>query len=265
MENTHTLSSHCATRQHLVEVCLLLMLLAFLTPPSFAATVAGETYVYRVLNGYNKETRANVSYRIDKVAANRVDVSVSADRPAVELNRTEVHTADGNWLRHVLVSHDQPHEFEFSPPYPAYVFPLEAGKSWSTRVNGVDLTNGRRRSVRIDAKVLGTERISVPAGEFEAVKIRRTIYVGDGDGFRSETRVMEIEWYAPSVGRAVRLDTKSAFYTVSSCGDHSCPEDRGDWNIYELVSRAEAARAAASGPPLAPTNEAVPALSKRLE
>lgn len=202
-----------------------------------AAPLAGETYVYRLSNGYNNEPRAQVTYRVDKVDADRVAVVVSADPQSVETTRTEVYTGNGNSLRRTLTSHDQPREFEFSPAYPAYVFPLEPGKSWSMRVNATDPATGRRNSVRVDGKVLGNERIRVPAGEFDTVKVRRTVYAGDWDGFRQETTITEIDWYAPVLGRAVRSESKSGYMNTAQCGRFGCEIVRGDWNVYELVSR----------------------------
>lgn len=214
------------------------MIVAAAAPAVGAAPVPGETYVYRLSNGYNNEARAQITYRVDKVDADRIAMSVSADSQAVAVARTEIYTSNGNGLRQVLTSHDQPREFEFAPAYPAYAFPLEPGKSWSVRVNATDLATGRRNSVRVDGKVLGNERIRVPAGEFDTIKVRRTVYAGDRDGFRLETTISEVEWYAPALGRPVRSESKSSYLDTSHCGESGCEVVRGDWNIYELVSRA---------------------------
>lgn len=224
-------------RTHLVAVAAAALVVAAMAPAVAAAPVAGETYVYRLSNGYNNEARAQITYRVEKVDADRIAVSVSADSPGVDTARTEIYTSNGNWLRRTLISHDQPREFEFSPGYPAYAFPLDPGKSWSVRVNATDPATGRRNSVRVDGKVLGNERIRVPAGEFDTVKVRRTVYAGDWDGFRQETTITEIEWYAPALGRAVRSESKSGYMDTSRCGRFGCEIVRGDWNVYELLSR----------------------------
>src|SRR5688572_12350154 len=156
-----------------------------------AAPVPGETYVYRLTNGYNNEPRAQVTYRVENVGADRIAVAVSADAPAVEAARTEIYASDGNRLRAALPSHNQLRLFDFAPAYPAYAFPLEPGKSWSVRVKATDPVTGRRNSVRVDGKVLGHERIRVPAGEFDTIKVRRNVYAGDSDGFLLETNITE--------------------------------------------------------------------------
>ena len=158
--------------------------------------------------------------------------------------RTEVYTPDGNWLRHPLINHDQPVEYDFAQPYPAYMFPLDTGKSWSLRVNAVNSVTGKRASVRVDGEVLGTERITVPAGAFDTIKVRRRTYAGDSEGARNETNIVETEWYAPALGRAVRTDRNSSYMDQSRCSDEmsSCSPVRGDWHILELVEAGSAAR-----------------------
>ena len=200
---------------------------------SAAAPAAGDTYVYRYTDGYTKQLRGQINYRVDSVDINRVVEAVTADPPSAGSARTDIHTADGNWLRHPLVNHDQPVEYEFAIPYPAYLFPLETGKSWSVRLDAVNPASGRRNSVRVDGEVLGVERVRVPAGEFDTIKIRRLIYAGDWDGFRRETNIVETDWYAPAVGRAVRSESTSQY--LDSNRARCCIRIAGDWNVYELV------------------------------
>ena len=200
-----------------------------------AAPATGDTYVYRIVNAYNSEPRGKIQYRVDRIDADRIALAVTTDTPSAGRARTEVYTREGNWLRHPLINHDQPVEYDFTPAYPAYDFPLESGKSWSVRVHAVDPASGRRNSVRVDAEVLGSERISTPAGTFDTIKIKRKIYAGDWEFFRRETNITEIDWYAPALGRAVRSESNSAYLDPTRCGRMRCDPIRGDWNVFELV------------------------------
>jgi hypothetical protein len=211
-------------------------LVAAAAVPAGAAPAAGDTYVYRLINGYNNEVRGQVRYRIDKVDADRITVSVSADIPSLGIARTDVITPDGNWLRHPVTNHDQPVEYEFSPAFPAYVFPLEPRKSWSVRINAVQPATGRRNSVRVDGNVVGAERITVPGGSFDTIKVRRRVYAGDWDGFRFETNIMETDWYAPQFARPVKSESTSNYMQPDRCVEyHACTPILGDWNVLELV------------------------------
>ena len=207
-----------------------------------APPTAGDTAVYRVINAYNGEARGEVRYRVDKVDGNQVVVSVTTSTPSAGSPRTEVYTTDGNWLRHPVNNHDRPIDYDFAPPYPAYPFPLDAGKSWSMRINATNPATGKRNSVRVDGEVLGSERISTPAGSFDTIKIRRRVHAGDWDGFLAETNITEVDWYAPELGRAVRMERNSGWLDRSRSpggGGLLGRNDQvmhGDWSVYELVS-----------------------------
>jgi hypothetical protein len=195
----------------------------------------GDTYVYRYADGYGHKPPGQVIYRVEAVDNDRAVVAVAPDLRREGVARTEVYARDGNWLRHPIISHDQPVDYEFATAYPAYAFPLAPGKSWSLRVRA---TGTEPRSVRVDGKVLGAERIRVPAGEFDTIKIRRTVYAGDTD-YRTETRISEIDWFAPSLGRPVRTERQAQWREYRSACPHfpGCdPVQRGEWHVYELVS-----------------------------
>ena len=216
----------------------MLRLIALMLAMGLAINVSaatGDAYVYRVSNGYNNEIRGQISYRIEKIQADRVEVAVTTDTPSAGSARTEVYTRNGAWLRHPLANHDQLREYEFASALPVYAPPGEAGGTWSARVEAVDPATGQRMSVRVDGEVLGNERITVPAGTFDTIKIMRRTYAGDADGFKRETQIIETDWYAPALGRPVKRDSKSSWQDLSRCGRGGCPVFRGDWNIFELA------------------------------
>ena len=205
-----------------------------------ALPAAGDKFVYRVANGYNNEMRGHLQYRVESVDAERVTVAVTPDHASLGPARTETYTRAGNWLRHPLINHDQPVEYEFAPAFPAFDIPLDAGKSWSMRVQATDPASGRRASVRVDGAVVGSERITVPAGAFDTIKVRRYVYAGDWDGFRQPTTIVETDWYSPAFGRAVRSESKSEYIDVSRGRGKGSQWLRGDWIVMELTEFAAA-------------------------
>jgi hypothetical protein len=202
---------------------------------SAAAPEVGDAFVYRVVNAYSKEVRGQLRYEVSRVGPDRIDFGVTPDNAETGTARTEAYTKEGNWLRAPLESHGQPVEYEFSPAYPALVFPLEAGKSWSLRVKATVAGDSRGRSVRVDGKVLGAERVRVPAGEYDALKIHRLVYPGDPVEFLLETRIEEIDWYVPALGRVVRTERRSDWMDMSKCTRAGGCGFRGNWNVIELV------------------------------
>ena len=195
----------------------------------------GDAYVYRLVNGYNKETRGQLRFQVARVEADRITVSVTPDNAEAGAQHTDVYTQEGNWLRHPVESHGAKVEYEFATAYPAYVFPLEPGKSWSVRVKATVPGEQRARSVRVDGRVVGNERIRVPAGEFDTLKIRRFVYPGDKDFMLAETQIVEFEWYAPALGRAVRTERTSSYIDFNRCPEEGPCDSRGDWDVIELI------------------------------
>jgi hypothetical protein len=200
------------------------------------APAVGDAYTYHLVNGYSKELRAQLRFQVSRVEGDRVTFTVTPDKADGGQERTEIYTKEGNWLRAPLENHGLAVEHEFATAYPALVFPLDPGKTWSLRVSAsaADAPQARR-SVRVDGTVLGTERIRVPAGEFDAIKVRRLVYPGDATYFISETRIVETDWYAPALGRVVRTERKSEWHDGSRCDERSSCDYYGDWSVFELA------------------------------
>lgn len=220
------------------EFCGAAALAVALTSPvglAAAAPAVGDAYTYRFVNGYSKEPRGQVLLRVTSAEPAGVTYSVMPDNAMAGWQHTVVLTPEGNGLRLLIDSHGEKVEYAFATAYPAYVFPLDAGKTWSLRVKAAVADDSRGRSVRVDGKVLGTERIRVPAGEFDTIKVRRYVYPGDQAFMLSETHITETDWYAPALGRAVRTERRSRYVDQNLCGLFPPCEAHGDWDIYELV------------------------------
>ncbi|MBA2350572.1 MAG: DUF3108 domain-containing protein [Pseudomonadota bacterium] len=124
---------------------------------------------------------------------------------------------------------------EYAYPEPAYSFPLQAGRNWT--MNTTVTADKRTFPATVRGQALGWERIKVPAGEFDTLKIRRQVYLEDDEWWRSGTEVYEIEWYAPELRQIVRRETRSEYRDVARGRDpFGGNVIKGDWNIVELMS-----------------------------
>ena len=171
----------------------------------------------------------------------RISVQVTHDgEPA----GTQMFTRDWNWLEKPMTNLQN---FRYSPPYAALPFPLEAGKTWQAYVQATDPATGKTNRVRIDGDVLGWERVKVPAGEFDALKVRRLVYAGNHDYDRGEEHIVEFDWYAPRLGQAVKQVRSSKYLDKrQGCDRRHCDNwVRNDWSVTELVhfERAGAGKA----------------------
>ncbi|HXF67522.1 MAG TPA: hypothetical protein VNK67_12605 [Burkholderiales bacterium] len=205
---------------------------------------AGDTWTYRVRDAYTGLPRGEQSYRVAEVAAQRVKVIAELEGAARE---EQLYDRHWNWLRRPATNLQS---FEYSPAYPAFDFPLAAGKRWSAQVIATDPADGRRFPVSIHAQVLGWERVKVPAGEFDALKVKRQVFFDYWVlGVRGRSEIVEYDWYAPAVKQVVRREASSMYLSylyggagraglllVSKEDDGGPRFVRDDWLVAELVS-----------------------------
>lgn len=83
-------------------------------------------------------------------------------------------------------------------------FPLAVGKKWSFKFEQKNNASPNTTRWQYDAEVVAAEKVKVPAGEFEAFKIRyRGYWDGSGGGNGSATLT---NWYAPAARATVRSE-----------------------------------------------------------
>jgi hypothetical protein len=203
-----------------------------------AAPKVGDQWAYEVSSGYSRTSKGVLRQRVVEASGNNIVIESSGFQDG----RATI-TPDLQWLTHPLGDDSVS---AFSPAYPALVFPLAAGQTWNVKVDGRviqpqalggDATGTNR--VTIQGKVLGWERIKVPAGEFDTIRIRRVTWGGNFDD-RSfgQSEITEELWYAPSIGRVVR-STSSWQRVLRWVQRGSEKYMLGDLTIMELLPAGE--------------------------
>ncbi|MYM23127.1 hypothetical protein GTP46_10770 [Duganella sp. FT135W] len=96
----------------------------------------------------------------------------------------------------------------FAPSFARYAFPLAPGKEWSSDVTGNNPKQGKNWRYHIKGKVLDWEKVKVPAGEFEALKIVVEATYGAEDTFtkNGSGQLTETVWFVPELNNFVKLD-----------------------------------------------------------
>lgn len=244
--------------KHLLSAAAVSLLLAACasplpqTPPAGVANEVaapaikpGSVWRYAVKDGYTKLSRGSVEYRVANVTSDSVSVDVQGDRG----QSTQTYTRDWNWLVHPATNMQT---FVYKPMYQAYQFPLSAGKKWASTATATDPADGRSFPVRVNAEVLGWDKVRVPAGEFDTIKVRRYVYLDYfKQGVRGESWIVETDWYAPSIGQVARKETTSKYWRLASAeprfafvrvrggddrdGDVFPRFEQDDWLVYELM------------------------------
>lgn len=203
----------------------------------------GDSWAYRVRDGFTGLDRGSQNYRVT-AAGDRISVAVT--REGAGGDEVQIFDSAWNWLKHPA-THLQ--SFEYSPAYPAFAFPLAPGKTWRARLTATDPADGRRFPLTVDGTVLGWERIRVPAGEFDALKIKRVVYLEYRDLIRGRSEILEYEWYVPAVKQSVRREASALYLSFIYGGGDSHgflrvqrPDGRShgyvkdDWLISELMT-----------------------------
>lgn len=199
-----------------------------------AATVrVGDFWEYSVTDAYTGFDRGLRRYEVSRVDPNRIVVDVTQDGRRVD---SAVYDAGWNGLEHPLPNLQR---WSYAPAFPAYVYPLEPGKSWYTVVTATDPVTRQSYKVHTRGKVLGWERISVPAGQFDALKIQRQVFAGNSDSRKTQEEITETDWYVPALRRSARTQASSQHFDNSRGGGDGGGEYphrvRGDWLTAELV------------------------------
>jgi hypothetical protein len=201
------------------------------TPAEIAAPAmhAGDAWTYAAYDGYTHIPQGAVAYRVTAVQGG----TVSVERDHEGRVRQEYYTPGGAVLERPLTNLQ---DLRYEPALAALPFPLHAGQRWREHVQATDPATGRSYRVRIDGEVQGWDRVRVPAGEFDALKVVRVIYAGNSDYFRTEDRIREVDWYSPQLGAIVRHEGSSEYTDLSkSCRHGTCNIILGDWTVLELT------------------------------
>lgn len=193
------------TRRRLVFAAALIALAC----PAYAATdapqfVPGESWRYSERDGNSglelRTQRFEVISTSGAAVRMRVDIaSPSGEAVSVEQSYTAAGALAAGRLSDRVRGSYRP-ELRLLP------FPLEPGKTWSQKVQRTDASTGAERTVTLRGKVIRWETVKVPAGEFRALKIQRTMGLGDQTSLRTETRRTEYEWYVPELKSAARIE-----------------------------------------------------------
>lgn len=86
--------------------------------------------------------------------------------------------------------------------------PLEVGKAWRFEAQAVHMQNGATVSTAGQSKVVAQEKITTPAGTFDAFKIETTTRQLVAVDQTKAATVNTTLWYAPTVNRWVRRTYK---------------------------------------------------------
>jgi hypothetical protein len=118
---------------------------------------------------------------------------------------------------------------------PIPLWPTELRPGWQTRVSTHYKTPTYQEGLSWDqtmkANAWGT--VSVPAGQFKALRYTNTIRFQNGDFARTASVRHETLWFAPEVGRWVARESTGSYYLEDSVVDQPYNEAGFRWDLLE--------------------------------
>lgn len=161
----------------------------------------GDWWKYRVTDRYTKLTQS-ISIEVTSVTEGRINTRRSVlDAPGSATAGGLVEIWDRDWNR------IRAGDIEFTPFYPGLKFPLEPGTQWAGIVHWYSGSGTLRH--QLTAQAAAWERVVVPAGSFEAIRIavRGTISETGSINYYPQTgSIAGSIWYAPLAGQIVKKE-----------------------------------------------------------
>jgi hypothetical protein len=198
----------------------------------------GDRWVYNARDGFRVPVLWTETHEVVSVAANAIEVRVALRGETIDTVRIERLVAPGIVASGAVFNNDETRDF--TPPLERFRFPLTFGDSWTQNMtNPVSPLNGQRPQINRFVRVGGFEKVTTPAGDFDAVLMRTIMSVDDNNPFRWPFQCNYLTWYAPAVGAMVR-ETKYATYRERGDGRDAI-EIRAQNMTVELASWARGA------------------------
>lgn len=190
----------------------------------------GDFWEYAVRDAYTGASRGLYRYEVSSADGESTVIDVYRDG-----QRVDAWVFAPGWNpREMPLTNLQ--RFRYDPPFPAYDYPLQPGKSWYRVVNATDPATRKTYRVHVRAKVLGWQRIRTIEGEHDALRVERYVYAGNAEFFNSQEEIVQTDWYAPAVGYIVRSEASSKHVDTSRSGGPRRPLTvHGDWLVAELT------------------------------
>jgi hypothetical protein len=164
-------------------------------------TVAvGDQWQFVVYYGI-PSTKPNRAWVITSISPSRID--------GTENGEPLMLTPDLNVL-------ESPRHQESNPKLLS--FPLEVGKQWRYTSDWVFKVKGSKGSAVVDVAVVGYEKVTVPAGEFDAFKLvaKGTITGVSGINSQIAAETRATYWYAPTARAIVKSVSHNPYLGAST-------------------------------------------------
>ena len=179
--------------------------------PKVRAPQVGQEWTYIKKDVFNGKTLGVITERVANVGPS-ITIERSEDGAALP---SEIQSSWG----FVTLDPQWPRLLSFNPPLP--LWPIELSSSWSKQFNTKYSLGGYpdgRLGWQEYMSSHGWEKITVPAGQFVALKFQTLINYESEDANKVDCIRKETIWFAPQIGRWVARETSGSYQIQGQIG-----------------------------------------------
>jgi hypothetical protein len=175
----------------------------------------GDRWTYQAQDTFLAKPQWTEIQEVMAVDQSGITVRITQRGDGIFNVRTEEWSAPGQVRVGAVYDHETRH---FDAPLQRFDFPLAPGEKWNQWVGNSEDTMKTRGTVNLYVRVEGWEKISTPAGTFDAIKLHVVMHLDDGEFWRLPPTSIHSVWYAPAVRNVVR-EERDTDYVESSVGN----------------------------------------------
>jgi hypothetical protein len=195
--------------------------------------VVGTRWTYRGREGFRVPVVWEETHEVTSVDGSGISVRVTLKGPSVDVVRQERWQAPGLVQMGALMDIETR---RFAMPLLRYRFPLSPGETWNQWVDNFNETSHRAGQINRYVRVGNWEKVSTPAGVFDAIRMRVFMRLDDDEFWRYPTTCNYLVWYAPAVGATVREEKEAEYLERGGGMRDGVGAIRAQHTLLELVS-----------------------------
>jgi hypothetical protein len=190
----------------------------------------GDRWVYAAEDGFRSKSKWVETHEVTGVGPKGITVRVTQQGDGIDNVRTEQWAAPGQVTVGAIYDNETR---RFMTPLQRYNFPLAPGNVWNQWVENIDEATSRQGAINRYVVVNGWEKVTTPAGTFDAILLHVVMRLDDGEFWRWPTTCDDLVWYAPEV-RAIVRATRDAGYV-----ERGGPDVVSVWMQHALLELRE--------------------------
>jgi hypothetical protein len=204
-------------------------------PPVEAPVYAvGDRWAYSATDGFFRSAVTwTETHEVMAVGGDGVTVRITQKGATVANQRIEQWPAPGKVRAGALFDAETR---RFDPiVLDRYQYPLASGRTWNQWLENFDESTGKSGQINHYVRVGGWDKVTTPAGTFDAIQLRVLMQLDDEEFWRYRTQCNYLVWYAPAVRGIVR-EEKEAQYREKGDALDGQATIRSQHAVLELVS-----------------------------